>query len=114
MPVIEARYFFIAAFSATGFVSLVVAWVAWEQRRVLKSTSVVAFMIGVAIWCAAEAAHWAVSTFGDQRLWLALTYPGSSIVVFAFTVFALEISGVRSWLKRSRIAVFAGVCAACV
>ena len=100
---VEIHHLYIAALAATAVLALVVAWATWRERRAFRAAAVVTLMLGVSLWCAAEAMLWWVPTAQAQALWLALTYPGSSIVVAAFAVFALEIAEMESWLTPGRL-----------
>jgi|GEM_PF-2164719 len=96
-------YIFVLA--CTAFLALAVAFAAWTQRRTARAWSVVALMLGVNLWCGAEAAMWSSQSLPQQAFWLKLTYIGVSVVTVAFIVFTLEIAEHYEWLTPRRIAL---------
>jgi diguanylate cyclase (GGDEF)-like protein len=100
---VRFQLLYIAVFSGTALLSLVLGWVMWRQRQAFQATAVVALMLGVAVWCAAEAALWWAPTLFLQVAMIRITYVGAAIVIAAYAVFALQIAQVTSWLTRRRI-----------
>jgi diguanylate cyclase (GGDEF)-like protein len=96
---------YVAVFAGTAFLALTLAWVLWKQRQAFQATAVVALMLGVAGWCAAEAAVWLMPTQPLQVAMIRLVYVGASVVAVSYLVFALQIAGMRSWLVLRSILV---------
>jgi len=96
---------YVFTLASTAVLALVVAFGAWKQRKTARAWSVVALMLGVTIWCGAEAAIWSSQPLPQQAFWLKLTYVGVSVVTVAFIVFALEIAEYDEWHTPRRIAL---------
>ncbi len=102
---VELHRVYVTVFAATSVLSLAVAWLAWRRRHEFRAMALTAFMLGVTVWCGTEAVLWWVPTLAEQKFWLAMTYPGVSIVVVAMLVFAFDIAGMERWRTRKRIAL---------
>ena len=96
-------YVFVLAI--TAILALVVAFGAWTQRKTARAWSVVVLMLGVNLWCGAEAAMWSSQSLPLQAFWLKLTYIGVSVVTVAFIAFSLEIAEYDEWHTPRRIAL---------
>jgi diguanylate cyclase (GGDEF)-like protein/PAS domain S-box-containing protein len=100
---VELVDLYIVVLSATTLLSLAVAVLAWRQRAVREAWPVVVMMLGVSMWAGSEAVLWSRTSFEQQVLWLNLTFPGTSVVLAGFVIFALAITGLRAWQSARRI-----------
>ena len=104
---VELHHVYVVVFGITAALSLVVALFAWQQRNDFNAAALTALMLGVTLWCGAEAFLWWVPSLEQQQFWLAMTYPGVFVVVMALIVFAFEIAGMAEWQTPKRILLIA-------
>ncbi len=104
---VELHHVYVVVFGITAVLSLVVALFAWQQRNDFNATALTALMLGVTLWCGAEAFLWWAPSLDQQKFWLAMTYPGVFVVVMALIVFAFEIAGMAEWRTPKRILLVA-------
>ena len=90
-------YVFVLA--TTAVLSLGVAFAAWMQRAVSRAWPVVVLMLGVTAWCGSEAVMWSRTSLAQQALWLKLTYPGVSVAIVGFVLFASDIAELDAWRR---------------
>ncbi len=100
---VELHHIYITVFASTAALSLIVAWLSWRQRPALGADAVTMLMLGVTAWCVAEAFVWYVPAPAAEKFWLAMTYPGVSVVVVAMLLFAFDTGDVKRWLKPKRV-----------
>jgi diguanylate cyclase (GGDEF)-like protein/PAS domain S-box-containing protein len=94
---VELVDLYIVVLCVTTALSLAVAVLAWRQRAVREAWPVVVMMLGVSMWAGSEAVLWSRTSFEQQVLWFKLTFPGSSVVLAGFAIFALAVAGLHAW-----------------
>ena len=104
---VELHLIYAVLYAAVAVLTTAAASVVWQHRAARGARPIAVFMLGVAIWAAADAAMWYVPTLGQQVFWERAESLGSWIVPVAFLALAFEIAGIGRWLRPSRIGLIA-------
>lgn len=93
----------------TAGVALIVAWVAWQRRRVAGGASLAGMMAAVSIWSAGAALEYATVGISGKVFWAKLEYIGVLTCPVFYLLFALEYNRLERWLTRRTVALLFAV-----